>query len=217
MKRILGRNSSKQCRIEYSDKVYNYDNVLAWLFFEALKTNDYRYMVILDDYTELPEVSESKKAWLKSVFDDIFDVYLESEDSRAYKQRLTTMRRILRLKNNYDIIQNCISILWHQYSEQAHRTIEGLGYKFDVTRYYQSLTEISKRSKNIITQIEIAEKEVNKKPGKSMSFDEINDIIEEVRKYSIDFYKLTLKEWIIKKNRTIKKIKHGSKSNSRKK
>jgi len=89
-------------------KIYNsIDNLNLYCYGKILETNDLRYLLVLDDYFELPEIKEKEYNELFKIWENINDEIVELTGiSEDYKEQFRLRKSIALLKVDMIVNEN---------------------------------------------------------------------------------------------------------------
>ena len=173
-------------------------------FYKVLETGDYRYLLKLDDYDELPECSLN----LDEVWESIVKEYLDY--SKGKNKRVETAFimecEVVRLKAKFLWLNTKLGLIGVDVDNREEH-IREFNEEFDEKLEYtdtddlkRKLQAFSKRTGLIKTEWKILEKKlervVEKDNDKEFKFEDIVDNIETYKKFYLDIWKISVTRWL---------------------
>jgi len=186
--------------LEKSNNTYKYYKSIDFLpiyhFFKVIESNDKRYILKLEDYSELPEIENLE--FLENAWTGIESQYNESEDSNGAVIQFVTAKGIHKLELEYFMLLNIYNLM----------IIEGNGNNSKECLKKAGLEDkniewIKKRLNALTNKINLKRKDVKEDIVESKKFDfwQRLDSINDAKGYKISPFKTTVREYIaIKKN-----------------
>ena len=171
-------------------------------FFKVIETNDYRYLLKLNDYEVLPKTNHD----LKLVWLDIQTQYSKADDSNYQIINFTQSKGLQQMQINY-------LVLWNLYNLMIVAPDKKDTLKLKKLAGYENLTfkDIEKKLKSLRNKIELKKKDYEQKETKQVDFYLILDQISDIKQRTIDPFKTTVRQYIaIRKN-----IKNGRQNNTK--
>jgi hypothetical protein len=184
------------------------NSIFMFNYYKIIETDDLRYLLKLDDYEDLPDISTDH---LDDVWEGLkLDVQEENVRLHRKSEIISDKAQQIRIKTaDYTLIQQLIGFLWHVKNEEHRETLEKLGYKIDDKRdWHQELNRIKKRSQIKLTEIGILNADLDdltkvSDGSKSTIYDEKRSI-EKVLDTKINIKKTVMSEWLVMKFEAIK-------------
>lgn len=101
-------------------KIYRtIDSCPVWNLDRCIKTNDYRYLAILDYYDELPEIEVSKE-----IYDKLMLEYIDSSESQKTTNYIKDTTYLMSLRNDLVTISNCVNVLSIEFNAEISVILE---------------------------------------------------------------------------------------------
>lgn len=168
----------KKLYSKIQEKVYkaytSNDYLPIWNFFQVLKTNDYRFLLKLNDYEKLPNIRFSlAKSWNK-----IYSEFLNKTDNQQWTVQLLIQEHIERLRSDFYIITRmCVYLLCDdnlKKKEEYENYLKDKGYRIDDSDYINSIIAILNSAKGIEKKIELKKLELKQpEQEQSLSIDDM--------------------------------------------
>jgi len=187
-------------------------------FFEVIESEDIRYSIILDNYNDLPEITEKQQEELTENFKNLTSDYSDYNENNKIIENQFSIVNLYNRKNKV----NAILFLLYNYkyddkynldSEYLESTLKGMGYKLEystVDEFYKAIDKIN--TKGIDYKIKVKEVEIkNLTSGEKQSYREAVVLFEELLSINIDIYKKTIVDFIAYRQRCMQKIKQTKK------
>ena len=187
-------------------------------FFESIE--DVRYLLILDDYSELPELNDSEIKELTHARELLLNDYSEQETNQS-SQIIQLSKSAIRLQNEQNIILHALKLMSLRYEpginqdliKQLELELEKRGYGLQYSSPEELLEEIknkSKRAKSKDNQIKRKQIEIegltNKNENK-VNYLDIVLTIESQANIKLDIYRDTMIKFLAARKKTIEIIK----------
>jgi hypothetical protein len=191
LKEIYGKIQSKIYKTYKSS-----DYLLAWNFFQILKTNDYRLLLKLKDYERLPKIYfDLSKSWT-----NINNEFLQKTDNQQWSVQLLISEHIERLRCDLFKIQSmCIYLLSggvkHKKEYEQHLVSFGCKFRDD---YEQSIVNFLRSSKaGIEKKIELKKLELKQPDNKqTQSIDDMLGQMDMQLGYHLNLKEISVTQFI---------------------
>lgn len=183
-------------------------------YYKASETKDYRYLLKLKDYEDLPEYNEDLQPYFESLRDDVTEFTVKNNNRSNVVFDQVKRRDIL--ISDYQLIQSLISYLWYNKDDEKIKMLAECGYKINTKRdYHQELKRIQKRSQILTGRIKYMSDEIEAlTSGKTSDMYTEKENVSNYRGRDVDIHKTSMMEWLTMKNKVQneiaqKKLKHG--------
>lgn len=132
-------------------------------FFESLK--EVRYLLILDNYMDLPEVDTTELIEIRNRLSEEY----QSHESESQNELLDMYKSNTRMQADYTFVQNALFFMQYKYSgfkadfDGIEKILEAMDYKLNYTNFEELEKEIERlanRSKGITNWITRKNKEI---------------------------------------------------------
>ena len=173
----------------------------AFNFYEGvLKTNDYRYLLKLDSYDTLPDVSiDFGDIWGKKM--DEVEAYKGGGQFNRFNSEKVA---ILKLRLKFDILKNSILILCARNDKEEQDRVINLGYKFNDAEYQESINVLKSKLSALGQNIQFKQHnfEAQFKQDNTTAFDYFKEVsnIEQYKKIAINPLTLTVRQYLVYQN-----------------
>jgi len=208
-------------KIEYKHfKSFEYLPMLNYYKIADSDVKDYRWLLKLEDYSDLPDVDTE---YLKDVFEDIENEVsdLGIKLNRSQSNEFDKYCAIDKLELQLQRVQVLLLSLSYEYNEDNVKLLYDLGYRINPKNDYQSeLKRIYKTSRIIETRIGIKASEL-RKPNSNQKKTDIDELIDGIERYrgmnpgSINPSTLPLKRWLIMYYKASQEIEQNQLKNGR--
>lgn len=177
-------------------------------FFEIYESKDIRYLLKLDDYSELPDLNDKEILILTEAIEKISNEYTEKTKDSEYDPILDCKKEITLFQLKKNRIHNILQILRLKYhpglvieSDYLEQEIRNAGYKLEYTNkqeFYKALGSIPGATKGINYRIEAKKEELKNLEGDVKEVSYMNSVIaiEEGLGIKINIYKDTMMYYI---------------------
>ena len=182
-------------------------------FFDILNTNDYRYLLKLDDYDNLPDI----KMDLSEVWIDIYEDYLIKSENAEYKYQLELRKSIDLLIIQHEQIRYALWVSGLKYDKNILNFLKSKGINIDYTNI-KSFERGKSKLKSLEYKIKFKKKELEKKTSDkktNITFEQIIDDIEKYKGHQIDIEKTTVLQFITYINGLKKHAQNARRKNSK--
>ena len=175
-------------------------------FFESLK--EVRYLLILDNYMDLPEVDTTELIEIRNRLSEEY----QSHESVSQNELLDLYKSNARMQADYTFIQNALFFMGYKYSgvqvdfDETEKKLEAMDYKLNYTNFEELQSEIerlSNRSKGITNRIIRKNKEIEdylkakeKQSEGGRGYLDVVLQIESIANIKIDIYKDNMLKFI---------------------
>jgi hypothetical protein len=176
-------------------------------FNSIIKTGDKRYLLKLEDYEYLPEITLEEKEELEKIWTVIEQEYLKEDKQKKQQVELELSKKILELQNQYMILSSFLFLAG--FNNEFVSKLKEFGYNVKEGTPDELEKEHKHITGQILTQIRIKQKELERYQIKedSVEFEDILDIIERHKGHYLNTKELSVKRWISIKNNFIKYVK----------
>lgn len=200
-------------------KVFNFKYCPIFNFFESAE--DERFLLILDDYFELPEVDEEKLKRLKDLRTELYNQYQQHDNSD--NDLFNISKGLVRLQHEQQFIINALFCLTYKYTgvevdfDWIEKTLKSLDYELkynDENSFYIELERLKKKALSKSNQIRRKHKEfekLKKEPEKKYNYLSVILMIERIANIRLDIYKDTITKFILAKETMISILKEREK------
>jgi hypothetical protein len=179
-------------------------------FILVIRNKDLRYLLKLEDYEYLPEISEQEQNELQSIWETIEEEYAKEDRQQKNIIELEVSKTITDLQNQYMIFNSYVFLAG--FKPEFVEKLGELGYRIDKTKSpIEALENLSKQvGGQILTRIRIKQAELEryqKVSEQSAEFEDVLDVVEKYKGHYLNTKELTVKRWISIKNNFIKHAK----------
>lgn len=192
---------------------HSIDTVPIWNFSKWQSNEDVRYFLKVEDYEELPEITDKEATQLTST---AIEIYFEANEfelkmSTRNNYVFTLTKRLALVTAEHDIINNILQLLELTGPEpESEKLLNQVGYSIREGKdFYDEIKRIFNQNQNKKVKINELRSELEaltKKTGESESIESIQIALEKHNNRAIDLHTTTLKKWLILKNNLIKDI-----------
>ena len=175
--------------VRYSE---NSSQATLWQFKKVIETDDLRYLLKLDDYDELPEVSTAE---LVTSWHSIYEEFSESVGGNRSELFLARQRSLIGLKYKHDIDASIIRVLSRHPHEELIDLAEEVGYKMNRHDLQGSIDRAVAQIKKTKKQIERTEKEMKSDEDERPDFDSLITSLERFQGYQFDEMTMTVRKF----------------------
>lgn len=177
-------------------------------YYRIMDTDDLRYLLILDNYNDLPDIqTELLEVWA--------DINMQLYDFSVQKNKRSEMqhkgnKQVNELKYKYEYIQNILQYLFYYKDDGMEKELASLGYRINPNKnYFNELTRIKKQSQNLTVKINLKELDVqDMNKGISGDYDHYSEL-NAIRRHTglqIDEHKTSIKEYFSIRYDVIKEL-----------
>lgn len=200
----------KRSKNNYKYKEYDYykslDFVTIFSFFMVVSTDDYRYLLKINDYENLPKNVDAKI--LEAAWNKIYNSFTDAEDSNSSIIHFTTSKGVHKMELEYLMLWNIHNMMvMFPNAEETKQVLKYAGIEL-------TAKEIHKKLKGLSNKIKLKRKDIEKQTDVNVKIDvwEIIAEIESVIGRNIDVRNTTMRQYLaikksIKKNNKPKKEK----------
>ena len=172
----------------------NASRLNLWQFKQVIETGDVRYLLVLDDYEELPDVDTTT---LTTVWFDIYSGFSEVTGGGRAELWLAKHKNIIYMEKQYNseaLLLNMLDKLRHPEMVEA---IAELGYIIDLKDYDKTFAKARAklvRLKNQLKSEKSAREKEREEEGET-DFDSLITTLEKHQGYQFDEYKMSVKKF----------------------
>lgn len=152
-------------------------------FRNVIETGDVRYLLILDDYKELPDIDDDMQDKLMGVWDSINDEFQKASDSSGSELRFAEQKRLTakRLKLGYLSITLAHIAKFNDEEVAEELKDDGININFDDTESFNRSIQKAISTLNRM-KLQLKQAERTMETGDDESGD-INELISELEKF----------------------------------
>lgn len=181
-------------------------------FFDILNTNDYRYLLKLKDYDNLPKI----KMDLSEIWADIYEDFLIKSDNKEYKYRFNQIKNIDLLIVEHEQLRYALWVASLKYDDNILKFLKSKGINIDYKNYQKSFEKGKSKLKSLEYKIKFKKKEFeenNNSVKSNSTYEQIIDDIEKYKGHQIDIEKTTVLQFITYLNGLKKQIENARRKN----
>lgn len=181
-------------------------------FFDILNTNDYRYLLKLKNYDNLPKI----KMDLSEIWANIYEDFLIKSDNKEYKYRFNQRKNIDLLIVEYEQLRYSLWVAGLKYDEDILKFLKSKGINIDYKDYKGSFEKGKSKFKSLEYKIKFKRKEFeenNSSIKNESTYEQIIDDIEKYKGHQIDIEKTTVLQFITYLNGLKKQIENARRKN----
>jgi len=196
----LLKRITKKSEVNYKyDHYKSLDFITVFCFFMTTSTGDYRYILKLDDYENLPDVNIDE---LKEVWDNINSEFEDTDESNGAVIHFTRSKSVHGMEKEYLMLYNLYNMLC--IAPEHELTLQECNH----AKITPDPKKIHKRLKALSNKIELKRKDIKEVSENTEKLDiwEIIARIEDFRGFNIDVHKTSMRQYI-----AIKKTLNGRK------
>jgi hypothetical protein len=189
---------------------YDYYKSIEFLpvqnFFWIIEKQDLRYLLKLKDYEKLPEIQYS----LEEIWEDILNQYYDAEGDNAINLYFNNIKALHRLEIQHQLFWNLHTILS---VDSENRKANEIADENGIEKK-DRIKVLWKLCKNLKTKKQLKQKDIENidQNEEKHNFDEIIDIVEDMKGRPLDLSKITVKKWIAIKSNLKEKAKQAKKA-----
>ena len=175
--------------IRYSE---NSNQATLWQFKQVIETGELRYLLILDDYDELPEfdITLLTEVW-QSIYQEFSNI---SGGSRA-DLWLLKIKRLSAMQIDYQRHASMMRIIKEYPHEELIELINEEGYAIKADDFEKTFEKAYTRLMRMKNQISIFEKERAVDEGNEQSLDDLIVTLEKFQGYQFDEHEMSVKKF----------------------
>lgn len=177
------------------------DFLPAWRFFEILKTTDYRYLLIIDNF--LIKTIEYDQSLLAPVWDEILNEYDRLNGDYFFTSTNDDLISDIEEINHINILKACYCLMLLG-QDKALKELAELGIKIDKISY-ESVIRLRSIILNLQTKIQIREASISDDKKEDNTFIDAVTRLSNIFKRQIDKDRITVSEWIVL-NKQVKEL-----------
>ena len=183
-------------KLEGTDYTYaeNASRVNLWQFKQVIETGDVRYLLVLDDYEELPDVDTST---LVTVWFDIYSDFSEVTGGGEATLMLTKYKNIIYMEYQYNSEARLLNMLDKMRLPEMVEAIAEIGYFIDLKNYDKTFAKARSKLVRLKNQLNSDKKKraAEKEEEKNTDFDSLITTLEKHQGYQFIEHKMSVKKF----------------------